>query len=392
MISTNTEAKINKNNNEQKQSFLKKIFSENIFMIVVCIVLIWGVFYYLTDGTFLTSRNISNLLRQMSITGTIAIGMIFIIIAGEIDLSAGSAMALLGGVAAILNVKLGWGVFPTVACTLALGALLGAWNGFWVSLKIPSFIVTLAGMLAFRGILVGITGGRTISPVTKEFKLIGQSYIPNYVSYIIIGMFILFIVISYIRDKKNKEKYGIDTGKNKEEVIKILLKSILMLLGVFLLNQYYGVATPVMILIILIFIFSFISQKTVLGRLTYAIGGNKEAVRLSGINVNKMKFVIYIVHGVLVAVAGLILTSRLAAASVSAGTNAELDAIASCFIGGASMSGGVGTVFGAILGALVMASLDNGMSMLNVEPSWQYAVKGIILLLAVLFDVLSKKK
>ncbi|MGL5855579.1 MAG: sugar ABC transporter permease [Cetobacterium sp.] len=382
------EGKILKN----KKSFLKNILSQNIFMIILSIVFIWIVFSFFTDGKFLTARNISNLFRQMSITGMISIGMIFVIISNEIDLSAGSAMALLGGIAAILNVKLGLGVVPVVIITLLLGMLIGIWNGFWVSLKIPSFIVTLAGMLAFRGILVGITGGRTIAPVSSSFKLIGQSYIPNFVSYIIILILISFIIFSSILDRKNKIENELEVESETNMYIRILWKSLLMLTGVFLLNQYYGVPTPVMILIIFIAIFSFIAKKTVFGRLMYAVGGNKEAVRLSGINVDRVKISIYVVHGILVAIAGLILTSRLAAASVSAGTNAELDAIAACYIGGASTSGGVGTVFGAILGALVMASLDNGMSMMNVEPSWQYVVKGLILLLAVLFDILSKRK
>lgn len=376
----------------KKNNLFKEIMKQNIFMIILSIIFIWITFHFLTDGTFLTARNISNLFRQMSITGMLSIGMIFVIISNEIDLSAGSAMALLGGVAAILNVNLGFGIVPVIVITLLLGVLIGLWNGLWVSLKIPSFIVTLAGMLAFRGILVGITGGRTIAPVTPSFKLIGQSYVPNIISYLIIGGIIIFMFVSNNLDRKNKIENGIEVENLKENLLKLSLKSLGMLFGVFLLNQYYGVPTPVMILIIFIASFSYIARKTVFGRLMYAIGGNKDAVRLSGINVDKMKIAIYVVHGVLVAVAGLILTSRLAAASVSAGTNAELDAIAACYIGGASTSGGVGTVFGAILGALVMASLDNGMSMMNVEPSWQYVVKGIILLVAVLFDILSKKK
>ena len=376
----------------KKNNLFKEIMKQNIFMIILSIIFIWITFPFLTDGTFLTARNISNLFRQMSITGMLSIGMIFVIISNEIDLSAGSAMALLGGVAAILNVNLGFGIVPVIVITLLLGVLIGLWNGLWVSLKIPSFIVTLAGMLAFRGILVGITGGRTIAPVTPSFKLIGQSYVPNIISYLIIGGIIIFMFVSNNLDRKNKIENGIEVENLKENLLKLSLKSLGMLFGVFLLNQYYGVPTPVMILIIFIAGFSYIARKTVFGRLMYAIGGNKDAVRLSGINVDKMKIAIYVVHGVLVAVAGLILTSRLAAASVSAGTNAELDAIAACYIGGASTSGGVGTVFGAILGALVMASLDNGMSMMNVEPSWQYVVKGIILLVAVLFDILSKKK
>lgn len=376
----------------KSKNLLKELMKQNIFVIILSILFIWLTFYFLTDGIFLTPRNISNLFRQMSITGMISIGMVFVIISNEIDLSAGSAMALLGGIAAILNVKYGVSVFPVVLITLALGAILGLWNGIWVSLKIPSFIVTLSGMLAFRGILVGITGGRTIAPVSKSFKIIGQSYVPNGISYLIILGIIVCLFVSNIVDRKNKVKNGIEVESSRENILKLSSKSFLMLLGVFLLNQYYGVPTPVMILVIFIASFSYISRKTVFGRLMYAIGGNKEAVRLSGVNVNKVKVAIYVVHGILVAVAGLILTSRLAAASVSAGTNAELDAIAACFIGGASTSGGVGTVFGAILGALVMASLDNGMSMMNVEPSWQYVVKGIILLIAVLFDIVSKKK
>ena len=194
------EGKILKN----KKSFLKNMLSQNIFMIILSIIFIWIVFSFFTDGKFLTARNISNLFRQMSITGMISIGMIFVIISNEIDLSAGSAMALLGGIAAILNVKLGLGVVPVVVITLFLGMLIGVWNGFWVSLKIPSFIVTLAGMLAFRGILVGITGGRTIAPVSSSFKLIGQSYIPNFVSYIIILILISFMIFSSILDRKIK--------------------------------------------------------------------------------------------------------------------------------------------------------------------------------------------
>lgn len=373
-------------------NFFKSLLKQNTFMILISIVTIWTIFYFFTGGKFLTARNMSNLFRQMSITGMISIGMIFVIISNEIDLSAGSAMALLGGVAAILNVQFGLGVVPVVFITLMLGVLIGLWNGFWVSLKIPSFIVTLAGMLAFRGILVGITGGRTIAPISKSFKVIGQSYIPTFASYFVILILIASIIFLEINDRKNKIKNEIEVENEKSLYFRIIGKSSAMILGVFLLNQYYGVPTPVMILIIFVAIFSFISKKTVFGRLMYAVGGNKEAVRLSGISVDRVKISIFIVHGLLVATAGLMLTSRLAAASVSAGTNAELDAIAACYIGGASTSGGIGTVFGAILGALVMASLDNGMSMMNVEPSWQYVVKGMILLLAVSFDILAKKK
>lgn len=374
----------------KNKKILKNLMPENTIMIIFALIIIWLIFYFCTDGTFLTARNISNLFRQMSITGMISIGMIFVIISNEIDLSAGSAMALLGGIAAILNVQIGLGIIPVICITLILGIIIGLWNGLWVSLKIPSFIVTLAGMLAFRGILVGITKGRTIAPISSSFKLISQSYIPNIISYMIIFSIILLMIVLSIIDRKNRLSNNLETIPVRNLFFSLFFKSFFMILGVFLLNQYYGVPSPVMILILVGCLFSFIAKKTIFGRLMYAVGGNKEAVRLAGISVNKTKIMIYVVHGILVAIAGLMLTSRLAAASVSAGTNAELDAIAACYIGGASTSGGIGSVFGAILGTLVMASLDNGMSMMNIEPSWQYVVKGLILLMAVLFDVLSK--
>lgn len=364
-----------------------------MFILFLALLVIWGVFIAITGGNFINFRNISNLLRQMSITGILSIGMIFVIISGEIDLSVGSQMALLGGIAAIMDVTLKLPFIVTVLVTLVLGLVFGVWNGYWIAKKnVPSFIVTLSGMLVFRGILIGITGGQTISPISGAFKILGQSYIPKSLSYIIGILFVLLLVYSKMSDRKAKIANKIETGDFKNDLMWIIGNSILIFLGIIILNSYEGIPTPVLLMAVLIIIFSFVSNKTAYGRTVYAIGGNINAAKYSGIDTQKIKMIIYIVNGFLVATAGLVLTSRLGAGSVSAGTNAELDTIAACVIGGASLSGGKGKVTGAILGALIMASLDNGMSMLNVEPSWQYVVKGLILLFAVLFDVQSQKK
>ena len=372
---------------------MKKAKNSNMFILFLALIVILGVFIIVTGGNFINFRNISNLLRQMSITGILSIGMIFIIISGEIDLSVGSQMALLGGIAAIMDVTFKFPFLLTVLITLVLGLIFGIWNGYWVAKKsVPSFIVTLSGMLVFRGILIGITGGQTISPISSAFKILGQSYVPKSLSYVIGIAFVLLLVYSKLSDRKSKLANNMKVSDLKNDIFGIIINGILIFLGIIILNSYEGIPTPVLLMAVLIIIFSFVANKTAYGRTVYAIGGNINAAKYSGIDTKKIKMIIYIVNGFLVAMAGLVLTSRLGAGSVSAGTNAELDTIAACVIGGASLSGGKGKVTGAILGALIMASLDNGMSMLNVEPSWQYVVKGLILLFAVLFDVRSQKK
>ena len=372
---------------------MKKAKNSNMFILFLALIVIWGVFIIVTGGNFINFRNISNLLRQMSITGILSIGLIFIIISGEIDLSVGSQMALLGGIAAIMDVTFKFPFLLTVLITLVLGLIFGIWNGYWVAKKsVPSFIVTLSGMLVFRGILIGITGGQTISPISSAFKILGQSYVPKSLSYVIGIAFVLLLVYSKLSDRKSKLANNMKVSDLKNDIFGIIINGILIFLGIIILNSYEGIPTPVLLMAVLIIIFSFVANKTAYGRTVYAIGGNINAAKYSGIDTKKIKMIIYIVNGFLVAMAGLVLTSRLGAGSVSAGTNAELDTIAACVIGGASLSGGKGKVTGAILGALIMASLDNGMSMLNVEPSWQYVVKGLILLFAVLFDVRSQKK
>jgi len=377
----------------KKKLGLNVIFKSKMTTILLATVAIWILFTVLTGGNFLTTRNLSNLIRQMSITGILAIGMVFVIILGEIDLSVGSTLGLLGGIAAILNVWFGFSAIPTMVITLILGIMIGAWNGYWIAFRnVPSFIVTLASMLVFRGILIGVTNGNTIAPLTGDFKLLGQAYLPTIFAYVLVVVAVAGSAYLILSNRKNKIKYNIEVRSMTLDVLTIVGIGVISLVVVLILNNYQGFPIPAFIMLVLALVLTFIGTKTIFGRRVYGIGGNRDAARLSGINVKKHIMVVYSMVGLLAAVAGILLTARLNAGSVAAGQNAELDAIAACVIGGASLSGGSGSVAGALVGALVMESVDNGMSMMNAPTFWQYIVKGLILLLAVWMDVSSKNK
>ncbi len=370
-----------------------KSINLQVYIMLIAIVVIMAFFFFATDGAYLSARNISNLLRQTAITGILAIGMVFVIISAEIDLSVGSLMGLLGGFAAITNVWYGWPLPLTIIVTLLLGLLLGTWNGWWVAYrKVPSFIVTLAGMLAFRGILIGLTNGTTVSPISNEMTLIGQGYLSDVTGMILGVIAVLCFVMWGAYQRKARQNLNLNVPAVTQETMKYGIFAVCVLGAIYLLNDYRGIPFPVLILAILAVIGMFIARKTAFGRHIYAIGGNIDAARLSGINVEKVKLMIFAINGLMVAIAGLILSARLGAGAPSAGQNAELDAIAACVIGGASLAGGIGSVYCVVIGALIIALLDNGMSMLDVPTFWQYIVKGSILLLAVWMDTMSKKK
>ncbi|OBX07982.1 sugar ABC transporter permease [Gallibacterium salpingitidis] len=370
-----------------------KSINLQVYIMLIAIIVIMLFFSFATDGAYLSARNISNLLRQTSITGILAIGMLFVIIAAEIDLSVGSLMGLLGGFAAITNVWWGWPLPATIFATLILGVIFGVWNGYWVAYqRVPSFIVTLAGLLAFRGILIGITDGSTVSPTTQSMTLIGQGYIPDVWGLGIGCLAVIAFILWNSRQRHARQKLQLPVPTISKDFLTYAALAVLLLGSIYLLNDYRGIPFPVLLLAILAVIGYFVSKKTAFGRYIYAIGGNIDAARLSGIKVEKIKLAIFSINGLMVAIAGLILSARLGAGSPSAGQNAELDAIAACVIGGASLAGGVGSIFGVIIGALIIAALDNGMSMLDVPTFWQYIVKGGILLLAVWVDSISKKK
>ncbi|MEL0611596.1 sugar ABC transporter permease [Marinomonas arenicola] len=349
-------------------------------------------FSFATDGAFISPRNVSNLFRQTAIVGVLAIGMVFVIISAEIDLSVGSMMGLLGGIAAILDVWLHFPIMLTVLITMGAGLLLGLFNGWWVAYqKVPSFIVTLAGMLAFRGILVGLTDGATVAPTSGALGVIGQSYVPTGWGVSLVLLLCLGVIAKVYRRRQAQHKHGVSNSSAKFEYLNAVISVAVLLILLAMLEGYRGIPTPILIMGALILVATYVAKRTAFGRRVYAIGGNIEATRMSGVNVEKNKMFVFGFNGVMVAVAALILTSRLGAGSPAAGNMAELDAIAACVIGGTSLAGGVGTVFGAIMGALIMSSLDNGMSMLDVPTFWQLIVKGGILLLAVWLDVKTKK-
>lgn len=376
-------------------SMLQRLKSINlqVYVMIAAIIAIMLFFTYMTDGAYLSARNLSNLLRQTAITGILAVGMVFVIISAEIDLSVGSMMGLLGGAAAIFDVWFGWPLPLTIVVTLTLGLLLGAWNGWWVAYrKVPSFIVTLAGMLAFRGILIGITNGTTVSPTSEAMSQIGQSYLPAGIGFMFGAIGLMVFIAWQWRRRSSRARLGLLVNPPSGDIGRQTFTALVVLGAIYLLNDYRGVPTPVLVLTLLMLGGIFLATRTAFGRRIYAVGGNIDAARLSGVNVERTKMAVFAINGLMVAVAGLILSSRLGAGSPSAGNIAELDAIAACVIGGTSLAGGIGSVAGAVMGAFIMASLDNGMSMLDVPTFWQYVVKGGILLLAVWMDTATKRR
>ncbi|WNF32937.1 sugar ABC transporter permease [Aeribacillus composti] len=380
------------NVNEQRNKGISFKLDLQSYTLMIALVLIAVIFSIFTGGEYLSSRNLSNLFTQMSVIAVLAVGMTLVIVAGHIDLSVGSLVGLTGGIAAILQVWHGWSTFSVVFAAIIIGAILGLWQGWWVAYRaVPAFIVTLGGMLVFRGILIGLSKGQTIAPMSESFKQIGNSYLPYVPGYILALVSIVILVFWTIRNRSKRMNMGLMIPAATVDYGKVAVYSILILLITYMLNRYYGIPVPFLIVALLSIIFIFISNKTAFGRYIYAIGGNQEAAALSGINIKRNILWVFIIMGGLSGVAGVLLTSRLNAATVNAGNMYELDAIAACVIGGTSLMGGKGKIFGALIGALIMASIDNGMSIMNIETFWQYIVKGLILIIAVWIDISSKK-
>lgn len=373
-------------------SVIKQKFAQyKIVALLVAIALIWLFFSWKTGGGFISPRNLSNLMRQMAVTGILACGMSFVIISGEIDLSVGSLLGLLGGAAAVLDVMHHVPLPVTIVVVLVAGLLLGMFNGYLVAYAgIPSFIVGLGGMLAYRGVVLGVTNGTTVAPVSSGMVQLAQGYLPDTLG-VAFGL-VLFGIACLLtwRSRANLARHKLPLPKVWQDGLRLGVIGLVLFAFVRVVNDYEGIPYPVLLLLVLLGLFSYVATQTVFGRRVYAVGSNMEATRLSGIDVRAVKLWIFGIMGLMCALAGLINTARLAAGSPSAGTSAELDVIAACFIGGTSMRGGSGTVHGALIGALVMASLDNGMSMLDVDAYWQMIVKGCILTLAVWVDVATR--
>ncbi|NQT60864.1 MAG: sugar ABC transporter permease [Bacteroidetes bacterium] len=377
----------------KNMKFSKKNIDLRNYVMLAALLLIWILFSVFTDGKFLLTRNISNLTRQMAIVGVLGIGMVMVIITGNIDLSVGSVMGALGGLAAALHIWNGVNAYVTILIVLLGGLFIGLIQGSIISyLKVPAFIVTLGGLLVFRGILLGITKGISIAPFVESYKIYGQAYLPaTFVWVLAIASCLIFVLISFVK-RKSRIKYDFTVENFPRFVLKNSAACIVIIGIAYILNDYRGLPVPVLIMLILVVLFTFVSEKTTFGRSIYAMGGNYEAALYSGIKVKRNLVIVYMLNGLMAAIAGIILSARLNAGTPTAGMNMELDAIAAAVIGGTSMSGGSGKVTGAIMGAFFMASIDNGMSMMNVDAYWQYIVKGIILVVAVWFDIYSNEK
>lgn len=358
---------------------------------VFALILIWIIFQYVTDGAFLESRNLSNLFRQMTVTGVLAMGMVLIIVAGHIDLSVGSVVCFLGVTLAMLMQK-GYSPVASLLATLGVGLLISLVQGWLTSYqKVPAFIVTLAGMMIFRGLSMGVTAGVTIPLEDSWIKAFGSAYVPTWIGSSIAAAAVAFIVVTRLRRRASALQHGIGTSSLFMTMIGLMIVSGLIVGFTYTMNQYEGVPVPVLVMLALMVVFNFIATKTVFGRHVYAVGGSVEAAHLSGVNVRKVVLGNFLLMGVLTTVAAMILTARVESAQPDAGQLLELDAVASCVIGGTSLMGGKGTIAGALLGALVMESLNNGMSLANMEAFWQYIVKGLVLVVAVWLDVASQK-
>lgn len=382
---------------------LRQLFQMNFknSSMIIALVFIMLLFQFLTDGILLKPLNITNLILQNSYILILAVGMVLVIIAGHIDLSVGSIAAFVGAISAILMVNYDMPTYVAIIISLLIGAVIGAWQGFWVAyVKIPAFIVTLAGMLIFRGLTTVILDGKSIAPFPEDFKEISAGFIPDISSNspvhmltMIIGV-VLSLIFIFFRAKNRKTQLTYQFDAEPMNIFLLKIVGIVAVINVlaYTLAAYEGIPNVLIILAALIAAYTFITNKTTAGRYIYAVGGNEKAAQLSGIKTKKVTFWVFVNMGVLAALSGLIFAARLNAATPKAGNLFELDAIAASFIGGASAYGGIGTVPGAIIGGLVMGVMNNGMSLMGIGVDWQQAIKGIVLLAAVAFDVYNKNK
>ena len=385
---------------------LQRVLRQNIrdYGMFIALFVIWGVFAVTTEGIFLSSRNLSNLLNQFGYIAVLGIGVTLVIVIRHIDLSIGFLAGFLGAVAAIGLTTWGVPVWLVIPVVLLIGAILGIWPGLLVAnMGIPAFVATLAGFLIYRGAILVVTeGSGTIIIANDAFNAIGNGFIPDpfnalwpdkHVLTLLIGVAaIALLVYSEIKGRRNKAAYNFEILPMNIFVLKLAFMALLIGALVWVLASYNGLSWTVVVVLIVLAIYHFITTQTVLGRHIYAVGGNPEAAELSGINVKRITILVFSQMGILAALSGMLFASRLQSATTTAGTAWELDAIAASYVGGVSAAGGVGRVTGAVIGALVMASLTSGMNLMGTGISYQYIVRGIILVLAVIFDVATRNR
>ena len=361
------------------------------------------------DVDFLSAQNITNIFLQNSYVVIMALGMLLVIVGGHIDLSVGSVAAFTGAVAAVLTVNYGLPVATVIPTCLAVGALIGAAQGYWIAYwRIPSFIVTLAGMLVFRGLTLWMLGGQNIGPFPREFQALSTGFIPdlfgtadealvglsrlNSTALLIVALAAFVMVWVGWRARAQAAAYGVSQEPTAFFIVRNAIVTGALLFVAWKLAQFRGLPNVLIVMSVLIVIYAFFTENTTAGRRIYAVGGNLKAARLSGINADRLTFLCFVNMGMLAALAGMIVTARLNSATPKAGVGFELDVIAAVFIGGASMSGGVGKIVGAVVGAFIMGVMNNGMSILGIGIDYQQVIKGLVLLAAVIFDVYNKQK
>ena len=359
-------------------------------------------FQVVTGGTLLRPLNLTNLVLQNSFIVIMALGMLLVIVTGHIDLSVGSVAGAVGAVAAVLMVRYEMHFVPAALICLALGALIGAAQGYWVAyFKIPSFIVTLAGMLVFKGLALAILQGQSLGPFPATFQKLSSGFIPELVpeagalyptSLAIGAVLALVLVVLNVKSRKRQESHGIPVEPQGLFVAKNLAFSAIILYATYLIASYRGLPNVLVVMAVLIALYGFVTTRTSIGRQIYAVGGNARAAKLSGVRTEWLTFLTFVNMGVLAALAGLVFAARLNTATPKAGLGFELDVIAACFIGGASAYGGVGRVSGAVIGALIMGVMNNGMSILGIGIDYQQVIKGLVLLGAVCLDVYNQKR
>lgn len=361
---------------------------------VLVLLMIWIIFQYLTHGLFLSSRNLTNLLRQSSLVAILAAGMVLVIVSGHIDLSAGSAVGLIAIIAAEAQVVYNLPTPVAVAVAILAGVLMGGWQGFWIAyMNVPSFVVTLGGLLLFRGIGLVITQGLTLSPFQDSFVQIGQGFLLPLSSLALVAL--AYLLYLGLAARRGLQRRATSSDGRFRVGNSALLPIGLLIASVFfgrVFATYLGIPMPVVILGLIAVVLGFTARKTRFGRHLYAIGGNREACRLVGINIARNAFFVFVMMGVLYGVVGVLLAARLNAAPPNGGIFMELDAIAGAVIGGTSLAGGIGTIEGALVGALLMQSIANGMSLMNVLSYFQMMVTGLLLILAVYIDITTKQR
>lgn len=385
--------------NGRALAFLKAHLRE--YGMLLSLVAIMAFFQYMTGGTLMQPLNLTNLVLQNSYIVIMALGMLLVIVAGHIDLSVGSVCGFIGALAAVLMVELDLHWLPATLVCLATGALVGAAQGWFVAyMRIPSFIVTLAGLLVFKGLALMILKGQSVGPFPADFQLLSTGFLPDplggeslRLSSLLLGLVAAGALVFFkVRERRQSARHGMEVEPLPFFLGKTLVFVGLIVLLTALLAAYRGLPNVLLVMAVLIVCYDFLALRTTVGRRIYALGGNEKAARLSGIKTERLAFLTFVNMGLLAALAGLVFAARLNTATPKAGLGFELDVIAACFIGGASASGGVGKVFGAVVGAFIMGVMNNGMSILGIGIDYQQVIKGLVLLAAVFIDVANRKR